>query len=111
MKCTVRSVFLDTVALVLATAPSILAAQSGSLEDRLNVLEAQNQQLREELATQKQTIRSLESRLGTQPGAADQIASDAALASGLKFGRLHISGEGGVGYFHTGSDGQHPDGS
>lgn len=107
MKRRVRSVLLERTALLLAVAPSFLAAQPQSLEERLNALEAQNKQLTEELSAQKKTISELQSRLGER----SEPDLSAPPPTGLRFGRLQISGEGGVAFFHTGSEGQHPNGS
>ena len=100
-----RALF-EKVALLLAAASSVCATQGQSLEQRLDALEAQNNQLREELAAQKETIRDLQARLESGDADARMPA-----ASGPSFGQLHISGEGGVAFFHTSSDGLHPDAS
>src|SRR5688500_11380786 len=110
MKLTVRRLFADLVAVAAATAPAIIGADSASLEDRLNALEAQNRRLQAELAEQKATVEHLKSRVAPASTSAD-LDLEVPNPSALKFGQLHISGEGGVAYFHTGSDGQYPGGS
>jgi hypothetical protein len=110
MNCTYRA-FLARVATLTAASPLLFAAEPAALEERLNALEAQNQLLRQELAEQKQTIRELQSHLQS-PATAKESADLQPLApSRFNFGRLHLSGEGGVAFFQTSSDGQHPDGS
>jgi hypothetical protein len=112
MTCTYR-MFLARVALLTAASPAFFAAESRSLEDRLNALETQNQSLRQELAEQKQTIRDLQSRLESPATSSASRDGESRMPppAGLNLGRVHLSGEGGVAFFHTSSDGQHPDGS
>jgi hypothetical protein len=106
MKRTVCCLFAETAA-VLAAAHTAFSADPSSLEQRLDDLEAQNRALRNELDAQRQIIDDLKSRLPADSLSTGEIAPPAPPS----FGRLHISGEGGVAFFHTGSQGQHPDGS
>jgi hypothetical protein len=110
MNCTYRA-FLARVAMLTAASPAFYAADSASLEQRLNALEAQNQALRQELAEQKQTIHELQSRLAPPFTIPEDSDLQPASTSGFNVGRIHISGEGGVAYFRTGDDGQYPGGS
>jgi hypothetical protein len=111
MNCAFKT-FLARAALLTAALPAVFAAEPLTLEERLNALEAQNKQLRQELADQQQTIRELQSRVEHPASTADgELPAPSAPDSGFKVGRLHISGEGGVAYFHTASDGQYPGGS
>jgi hypothetical protein len=109
MKLTVCRLLAEFVAVCAAT-HSAFAADPAALEQRLNALEAQNKALHDELVAQKQLIDDLKSRLSPNVSAPDAPALDKP-SDGLKFGRLHLSGEGGVAYFHTGSEGSNPDGS
>ncbi len=102
--------FLARVALLTAASFSTFAAEPGSLEQRLNALEAQNQLLRQELAEQKQTIRELQTRLQERSSTEDP-AVEPGPERGFNLGRIHLSGEGGVAFFHTSSNGQYPDSS
>ena len=112
MKYTVRLLAdFVVVAAFAATHNTISAADPASFEQRLNSLEEQNRSLQQELGAQKQLIEELKARLQEPALKEKDTGLEAPPATGPKFGRLHISGEGGVGYFHTGSDGQHPDGS
>ena len=112
MKFTVCRLFAELVAVAAATSPAMLGADSASLEERMNALETQNRRLQEELAEQKATVDSLKSRLSSTPAATSADSDfDVPDSSGLRFGRLQLSGEGGVAYFQTGSDGQYPGGS
>ena len=110
MKLTVCRLLAEFVAVSAAT-HSVFAADPAVLEQRLNALEAQNKALRDELVAQKQLIEDLNSRLSKSDSPASAPPVFEKPSNGLKFGRLHISGEGGVAYFHTGSEGSHPDGS
>lgn len=95
-------------AAILATTCSAFGADPVSLEQRLNDLEAQNRALRSELDAQRQVIDALKARL---PEVSSLPDSEAVPNSAVKFGRLQISGEGGVAYFHSGSDGEYSEGS
>src|SRR5687768_8715654 len=97
------------VAVAAATSTYLSAADSPSLEQRLKTLETQNQLLRNELDAQKQLIDDLKSRLDPAPSDLQQD-SRPGTSHGMKFGRIHLSGEGGVAFFHTGSAGQYPNG-
>ena len=105
-------VFLARAALLTAPSVCLLPAAAASLEERLNALEAQNQLLRKELTEQKQTIRELQSRLATSAAstspAMDGPELSATSGAGFRLGRVHLSGEGGVGIFHSSSDGPYP---
>src|SRR5688572_10087360 len=109
MNCTYRT-FLARVALLTAASRALFAVEATSIEDRLKALEAQNELLRQELIEQKETIRELQFRLETNTKSSsskDQFDLLTA-ASGFNLGRIRISGEGGVVFFHTSSDGQYP---
>jgi hypothetical protein len=108
MKHNVRCLYAGIAAITAAVHPGF-AAEPSNLEQRLNDLESQNRALRQELDSQRQLIDDLKSRLPRQVEPEEEIAPPTPPA--LQLGRLHISGEGGIGYFHTGSQGQHPDGS
>ncbi len=94
-------------AILLAARFPVSAGQS--VEDRLRALEAQNETLRQQLVSQQTTIEDLKRRVGDIPS----NSSDATPSKkgGTDFGPIHLSVEGGVGYFHTGNDGQYPTGS
>jgi hypothetical protein len=97
----------NAAAILLAAHP--LCAASQSIEERLRAIELQNETLRQQVAGQQTTIDDLKRRLGDSPSrSTDSVSSK---KSGTDFGPVHISAEGGVGYFHTGSDGQYPTGS
>ena len=99
---------LVAVAVAAATTADLPAADLPSVEERLKALEAQNQLLRNELTAQRQVIDDLQTRLNS--GSPTTLHTPNRPLVGMKFGRIHLSGEGGVAYFHTGSDGQYPNG-
>jgi hypothetical protein len=112
----VRSIVsCNTIAFAAACAAGtavIHGADSTSLEQRLNQLETQNRALREELTSQRHLIHSLQEKISSQQKQDSDTASDReVIEPAFKLGRLRISGEGGVAYFHSGSAGQYPDGS
>jgi hypothetical protein len=99
-------------AIFLAACASLVSAPAQSIEERLQALESQNRSLREQLATQQTTIDNLKRRLENSSQPAETTpASDEPKKRGLNLGSVHLSGEGGVGYFHTGNEGQYPQGS
>lgn len=108
MKRKVLCLFAE-IAVFNAAVHCAFGADPSAIEQRLNELEAQNRALRQELDAQRQLIDDLKSKIPTGDSLTPQLEPSSSAA--LNFGRLHISGEGGVSYFHTGSDGQHPDGS
>lgn len=80
-----------------------------TLEERLDALEKQNQQLQTELADQKRTVADLKTRLGENESASPEKEGKGD-RGGIDIGRVQLSGEGGVGFFHTSSDGRYSNG-
>jgi hypothetical protein len=104
-----RTTLANGAAAILLAAGSAICTRAQSIEDRLRALEAKNETLRQQLAGQQSTIDDLKRRLGETPSIS--TGSAPSKKTGADFGPVHISGEGGVGYFHTGNDGQYPTGS
>lgn len=98
------------------------SASETNIEDRLHALEEQNQVLQSQLRQQQDTIESLSRDLvsiraanSNQQSEMEQVKADlnhpsepAASDSHLKLGNVHISGEGGLAFFNTGSQGFAP---
>lgn len=98
------------------------SATETNIEDRLHALEEQNQILQSQLRQQQGTIEALTHDLASiraansnQQNEMDQVKADldhpaepAASEPHLKFGNVHISGEGGIAFFNTGSEGFAP---
>lgn len=99
-----------------------LSATETNIEDRLRALEEQNQVLQSQLRKQQNTIDALTHDLtsiraanSNQQSEMDEVKADldhptesSASDSHLKFGNVHLSGEGGIAFFNTGSDGFAP---
>lgn len=99
----------------------VLLADDAALEHRLRALEAQNSQLLSEVRRQQQLIESLSRRVAeigadkdrrdaevqSSPGPTDGISAPSP-SSPAQLGNLHLSGEGGIGFFATGPDGFAP---
>lgn len=96
------------LALCLASGAAAAAAGPRTVEERLRALEAQNRRLQEQVQEQQEVISGLLERADEAPPPSDPAPP---VFGGIQAGRLHISGEGGVAYFHTGSEGAHPHGS
>ncbi len=91
------------VAIILATT-GIPHTRAQSIEDRLRALESQNETLRQQVAGQQTTIEELQHRLGGSPPDSS-AAAEIPRKGGADFGPVHLSAEGGVGYFKSGNDG------
>jgi hypothetical protein len=90
-----------------------------SLESRLRLLQQQNEQLQQQLQTQQEQIESLSREMQSMRAATSTPPNDNSLPAatlskesdgpaGFRFGNLRITGEGAVGFFHTGSEGAFP---
>ena len=98
------------------------ADDSAELRQQLQLLQQQNASLREELKVQREMIDSLSRKVADiQAGgsaAGHESAAQAAArveqsampnsSGGFRLGDVHISGEGGIGLFETGSEGMFP---
>ena len=79
-------------------------AADAETEQRLKQLEKQNQALQEKLDQQQRLIDELSKKIsGTTSGEGTEQPEK----RGVSFGQVRISGEGGVGVFHTSSNGRH----
>ena len=99
---------LCAVALCLATRGLALAAEAEELEQRVRALEEQNHLLREQMENQARVIADLQNHLKEERREESPLKEQ---RGGFGFGRVHLGGEGGVAYFHTGMEGAFPDGS
>lgn len=94
---------------MLAAAMSGAAAQTPSIEDRLRAVEAQNEALRQQLAEQRQIIEELKHSVAKPETVTDPAERDLATkSSGFNLGKVHLSGEGGLGFFTSGDNGPFP---
>jgi hypothetical protein len=94
---------------LVAAGQCIANAQERSIEERLKALEAQNAALQKQVTEQQQTIEQLRGSLPTSGDSHSEFSAPS--TSGASFGNIHISGEGGAGYYHGGTDGQFPEGA
>jgi len=100
--------------------PAVSYAVDTNLESQLRLLQQQNEALQSQLHEQQELIESLRKDVAgihkAQEERDAQLANEkAAIESeqssktgGFNFGKVHLSGEGGVGLFETGSQGQFP---
>ncbi|MEY4386367.1 MAG: hypothetical protein RLY20_1650 [Verrucomicrobiota bacterium] len=91
--------------------PIAQAAEDASLADVVAQLRKQNQLLQEQVAKQNVAIESLNSKVATlesKSTASTDAEKPAATGFGGAMGKVHISGEGAVGFFDTGSEGRFP---
>jgi len=96
-------------AAILLTGFVVLPTGAQGIEERLRALETANETLRQQVSAQQVTIDDLKQRLG-EPRAESE-ATVQPKKGGIDFGPVHLSGEGGVAYFHTSNHGMYPDGS
>ncbi|HEX4265033.1 MAG TPA: hypothetical protein VH597_11895 [Verrucomicrobiae bacterium] len=106
------------LALCFARAAAVSAADT-NIEVQLRALQQQNEALQSQLHQQQEVIDILRRDVAGIHQADDQRAADLKQAtvnestesskpSGFNFGKVHLSGEGGVGIFESGSDGASP---
>ena len=109
------------VAVWLLSASSAQPQDTDDIRKQLQLLEQQNQELKEELRKQQTLIDSLAQKLagleqtnssGGQPQQELNSATGvrtpdvgSSQSGGFSLGQVHLSGEGGVGFFHSGSEG------
>lgn len=105
---------LATLFLLLsATALRLEAEDSASLADVIAQLRQQNQQLQEQLQKQNAAIESLNRKVTSLEEKAAASADTGGQSPAAGFGsavssKVHLSGEGAVGFFETGSKGAFP---
>lgn len=92
--------------LAVALAAGPLHAADAETEQRLKALEQQNQALQEKLKQQQALIDDLAKKVSGADGKSGSAEEEKSAASGFNFGQVRISGEGGVGVFHSSADGQ-----
>jgi len=98
---------------VVAESNVALADDNAELRRQFEELQKQNADLQRQLQQQQQTLDKLTKQVGEiqQAGGASPAPPEPSPASGiagLNFGQVHIGGEGGVAFFHTGSEGAWP---
>ena len=98
--------------LLVATSRTVHAEVNSDLHQQLQLLQQQNAELKEQLREQRALIDGLTEKVGEmQRSTARPDAENVAVPSdesGFKLGRVHISGEGGVGFYDTGDEGTSP---
>lgn len=111
--------FLATLTLGwFSLGPTSHAAAPASVEEQLQELRQTNTALQQQLHEQKSVIDRLSHQVAElQTDRADRdrqlvdLKEGSSLPSsetGINFGKLHITGEGGVGFFHSGREGANP---
>lgn len=98
------------IASVLLVSPLLatpVGAADAETEQRLKQLEQQNQALQEKLKQQQALIDDLAKKLSNVETKSAGGAAEEPASKGINFGQMRISGEGGVGVFHTSADGQY----
>jgi len=107
-----------STALVFLTGAGPLCASDTNLEEQVQSLREQNTTLQKQLQRQgdllgvlSQKVEDLEAAGAGHKPAASTVSDNASESTtgGLNFGRVNISGEGGVAFFNTGSEGSTPD--
>jgi hypothetical protein len=103
-----RSVVIGSAAVAAIFGPATLKAADPATEQRLKQLEQQNESLQKTLLQQKALIDDLAKKLSDVTGKAPETApDDGAKKRGYELGKIRISGEGGVGVFHSNSEGRY----
>ena len=104
-----------------AMANGLIAADTNDLATQLRQLQEQNRVLQEQLRQQSEAVRRLSERLNdlergrenapaasTDAGISDRSTQPGLLTRGLSSENVVLSGEGGLAFFHQGSQGQFP---
>src|SRR5256884_1896334 len=104
-----------------AMADRLLSADTNDVATQLRKLQEQNRALREQLREQSETLKRLTGRLNemeraraqpqadrTDAGTSDRSTQPGLLTRGLPSENVVLSGEGGLAFFHQGSQGQFP---
>jgi hypothetical protein len=100
-------------ALIFLCHPVCLRAEGTNLEQEIRELRQQNRELTSQLQQQNAVLNSLSQKIDqlttakTPPDAGGN--ADVPVKSGVNFGKINISGEGGVAFFDTGPQGFAPD--
>jgi hypothetical protein len=95
---------------ILALAVFCVRAEGADADTelRLKQLEQQNQALQQQLQQQQTLINDLAKKLSTVKSTpAEPVSADKPEPGAFNFGQVRISGEGGVGVFHTSGDGHY----
>lgn len=105
--------FLLVLLLISATALRLCAEDSSTLAQVVAQLRQQNQQLQEQLQKQNAAIESLNRKVTTLEEKPPANPANETPAPATGFGsavssKVHLSGEGAVGFFNTGSEGMFP---
>jgi hypothetical protein len=98
---------------LLALAASIFpaGAEGTNWEEQIRLLQQQNSLLQEQLQKQNKSIDSLEKKVGDLEAAKGETApanGETPEKSGFNLGKVNVSGEGGLAFFNTGSQGFAP---
>ena len=108
---TLRHLAVLLVAAVLALSPSSATAAEADVQKQIDELRKQNETLQQQLRRQQEMIEKLNGRLSdvqAQSAKSDSSPNPESSAKGFSFGKVQLSGEAGMGIFHTGSKGQFP---
>jgi len=108
---TIAFLFLTTLALLAGAMP--LRADDTNLENQVRLLQRQNAILQQQLQKQNESLESLAKKVQGLEAAGtgkENPASEnsAPVKGGLNFGKVNLSGEGGVAFFNTGLEGFAP---
>lgn len=96
---------------VLAVSILPAGAQDANLQEQIRLLQQQNTALQQQLEKQNKSLESLEQKVEDLQAAKNENAPANGAApekSGFSLGKVNLSGEGGVGFFNTGSKGFAP---
>lgn len=108
-----------TLLVALPTCATVSRASDTNIEAQLHTLQLQNEALQTQLRHQQEVIDSLrrdvtgiqkdnEQRDAEMKNAAADAPDQKPKSSGFNFGNVHLGGEGGAGFFLTGSEGMFP---
>jgi len=108
----VALIWIGVATAVFLQADSVAGADEET-QRQIRQLREQNESLQQQLRKQQEMIDALNRKVGGMaPDTAAKNDAEAAAGKtpGFSLGKVHISGEGAAGFFHSGDDGQFPEG-
>ena len=109
--CRITASWVGAVGLLVRSAVAEPAAIDSGTQQQLRLLQQQNEALQQQMLRQQEMIESLSRKVAQleSAGGGDQRAAELARnPGGFSTGKIHLSGEGQVGFFNGGSHGQFP---
>ncbi len=109
--CRITASWIGAAGLLACSASADSTANDSGTQQQLHLLQQQNDALQQQMLRQQEMIENLSRKVAQleSSGGSDKDAPEPAHSQGgFSTGKLHLSGEGQVGFFNAGSHGQFP---